>query len=117
MAIKISIMMMLLRIVIEPWHRVVLWAIVIVTELYSMAFLLIFLMQCSPMSFFWTRLIGTSGRCIDTKTIIGVVYGYSGITCVGDWVFPLIPCVVVWRLSMSFRERILVISILSMSAV
>lgn len=117
MAIKASIVIMLLRIIVDIPQRVTLYVTLTVVELYSTAFFLLFILQCQPSSYFWSRFGGGQGSCIDNTITVGAVYAYSAISCVGDWIFSIMPCVIVWQLQMRTTKRMMVGMILSMSAV
>jgi len=116
MAIKASIAMLLLRILVDATHRIILWATLVITEIYSAFFFLLFIFQCWPITHFWEGSAGQSGHCIDSTVTVGATYGYSAIICIGDWVFSLLPCIVVWHLQLRTRERILVGITLAISA-
>lgn len=116
MAIKASIAIMLLRLSVRPAHKVILWITIIVTEIYSAFFFFLFVFQCIPSQYFWTRFTGGQGSCLDTSIIIGATYGYSAITCVGDLVFSILPVLLVWSLQMGRKEKAAVVAILAMGA-
>ena len=114
MAIKASIALMLLRLTIEPIHRFIIIATIVVTELFSFAFFFLFIFQCQPSAYFWTRYTGGSGSCIDPNITVGFVYAYSAITCVGDWIYAILPCPLVWNLQMPKAQKGFVMAILAM---
>ena len=116
MAIKASIGIMLLRLSVKRSHHVVLWITLAVTELYGAFFFFLFVFQCIPSSYFWTRYTGGSGHCIDSSITINATYGYSAITCAGDWIYSILPYFLVWNLQMDRKEKVLVICILAMAA-
>lgn len=118
MAIKASIAIMLLRLSVRPAHKTILWITIIITELYSAFFFFLFIFQCIPSSFFWERFIpgASGGRCLDTSIIVGATYGYSAVTCVGDFVFSMLPVLLVWSLQMGRKEKGAVVLILAMGA-
>jgi len=116
MAIKASIALMLLRLSVRPTHKYILWVTFVITELYSAFFFFMFIFQCIPSEYFWTRFTGGHGSCLDTSIIIAVTYGYSAITCVGDLVFSILPVLLVWSLQMGRKEKTAVIVILAMGA-
>ena len=66
---------------------------------------------------FWLRFAGGNGYCIDSSVTVGATYGYSAIICIGDWIFSILPCIVVWHLQLKKRERVLVGITLAISAV
>lgn len=116
MAIKASIALMLLRLSVRPTHKYILWATFIVTELYSTFFFFLFISQCIPSEYFWTRFTGGQGSCLDTSVIIAATYGYSAITCAGDLVFSILPVLLVLPLQMGRKEKAAVIVVLAMGA-
>lgn len=118
MAIKASIAIMLLRLMVATGHRLTIYAVLIVTETYSAVFFFLFIFQCSPSSYFWMRLAGAKGSCLSTSVIVNGVYAYSSVLCVGDWIYSALPFWIVWRLELvSKKEKVMVGIILAMSAV
>lgn len=117
MAIKASIGIMLLRLSVKRSHLIVLWVTIAVIQLYGAFFFFLFVFQCIPSDYFWTRYTGGSGRCIDASVTVAATYGYSVITCTGDLVYSVLPYFMIWNLQMKAREKVLVIFILAMAAV
>jgi hypothetical protein len=116
MFIKASIGIMLLRLCVNKIHQTIVWTVLVVTELYSAMFFFIFLFQCLPSKYFWEQYTGGEGSCMDPFIVVAVFYGYSAITCVGDWTFSILPVFLVWDLQMGRREKVSVIMILSVGA-
>lgn len=116
MAIKGSISVMLLRLTIEPAHRVIVWTTLAVTQLFSAGFLFFFIFQCWPSEYFYTRYTGAQGSCVNPDITIALVYVYSAVICVGDWIYAILPCVLVWSLQMPRAQKVLVGLILAMGA-
>ena len=117
MALKLSIGIMLLRLTIVRSHRVVIYSVLAVTEAFSTVFFFMFIFQCRPSSFFWTRYTGGTGVCFQPDIIVNMTYAWSAISCVGDWMLAIIPVLIVWNLQMNIRTKISVVLILSMGAV
>jgi hypothetical protein len=117
MSIKGSIAVMLLRLTVDRMHHVIIWATLLVTELYSTYFFFLFVFQCRPSAYFWTRWTGSSGSCIDTNIVVRSTYGYSAVQCLTDWIFAVLPFFLVWRLQMTKRSKVSVALILSMGAI
>lgn len=118
MAIKASIAIMLLRLMVAVWHRITIYTVIVVTEVFSAAFFFLFIFQCTPSSYFWMRLAGENGSCLKTSVVVNAVYAYSSISCIGDWIFSFLPFWIVWNLELvSRREKLMVGIILAMSAV
>ena len=117
MAIKASIALMLLRLSVLPSHKRILWVTFVVVEVYSAFFFFIFVFQCIPTEFFWTRYTGGSGSCLDTSVVVAATFGYSAISCVGDLIFALLPVSLVWSLQMGGKEKVAVVAVLALGAV
>jgi hypothetical protein len=71
MALKFSIGVMLLRIAVSRVHKIIVWVVIGILELYSVFFFFLFVLQCKPSRYFWTRYAGaTGGSCIDTTITV-----------------------------------------------
>lgn len=116
MAIKASIALMLLRLSVLSIHKRILWVTFVIVEVYSAFFFFIFVFQCLPTEFFWTRYTGGTGSCLDTSIVVAATYGYSAISCVGDLIFALLPVSLVWSLQMGGKEKVAVIAVLALGA-
>lgn len=118
MALKASIGIFLLRICVTKTHKIVIWAITGVTELYSLFFFLLFVLQCRPTSLFWLRYTADppNGSCMDAQVVSNAFYGYSAISCLSDWTYSILPIFLVWKLQMSLRTKVSVVLILAAGA-
>ncbi|RDL42465.1 Uncharacterized protein BP5553_02444 [Venustampulla echinocandica] len=117
MALKFSIGIFLLRIAVARTHKVIIWAVIIVTEVYSAFFFFLFILQCRPSSYFWTQYTGGKGTCINPKVIVDSFYAYSAISCAADWTLGIIPVFMVWNLQMNIRTKLSVAAILAVGAI
>ncbi|KAK6222612.1 hypothetical protein LQW54_000792 [Pestalotiopsis sp. IQ-011] len=115
MAIKLSIAIFLLRICVTKVHRMVIYITIGVTEIYSLFFFLLFVLQCQPTSYFWQRAMTNppEGHCLDASVVSNAFYGYSAISCWTDWTYSILPVFLVWNLQMDSRVKISVIAILA----
>ena len=117
MAVKLSICLMLLRLVVEKVHKYTIYAVLAVIETYSVIFFFLFVFQCVPSSFFWTRFAGdTNGKCMDPSVAVNATYIYSAISCVSDWILALLPWFLVRKLNMSQRTKYMVALVLAMGS-
>ena len=118
MAIKASIAIFLLRIFTERLHKIIVWSVLILTQIYSFFFFLLFVLQCRPTSLFWERYGATppDGHCLDATIISKTFYGYAAISCLTDWTYSLLPIVLVSGLQMSPRVKVSVCIILAAGA-
>ncbi|TVY65604.1 hypothetical protein LSUE1_G007941 [Lachnellula suecica] len=116
MALKFSIAIMLLRIAASKIHKIIIWATLIVLELYSGFYFFLFVLQCRPSAYFWTQYTGGKGTCIDPRITVDATYGYSAISCGVDWTLAIMPIFIIWNLQMNSRTKISVALILAMGA-
>ncbi|OBT76822.1 hypothetical protein VF21_04484 [Pseudogymnoascus sp. 05NY08] len=117
MALKLSIGIFLLRIAVVRTHKIIIWTVIIVTEVYSTFFFFLFVLQCRPSAYFWTRYTGGSGTCIDPNITVQAFYGYSAISCISDWTVGILPAFMVWNLQMNFRTKLSVAAILAVGCI
>lgn len=115
MLIKISIAILLHRICELKIHKIIIWVVLSVTQVYSLVFFLLFMLQCQPVDLFWLRFTADapSGSCLDTDIIANSFYAYSAINCCSDWTYSILPMFIVWRLQMRRRMKISVILVLA----
>ncbi|KAF3014231.1 hypothetical protein E8E14_009166 [Neopestalotiopsis sp. 37M] len=115
MAIKASIAIFLLRICVTRLHRMVIYITIGVTEIYSLFFFLLFVLQCQPTSYFWMRASSDppEGHCLDASVVANAFYGYSAISCWTDWTYSILPVFLVWNLQMNKQVKISVAAILA----
>ncbi|KAH7125843.1 hypothetical protein EDB81DRAFT_764939 [Dactylonectria macrodidyma] len=118
MAIKASIAIFLLRICVHKSHKITIYIVTAVTEIYSLFFFLLFVVQCRPTALFWLRYTANppSGSCMDAIVVSNAFYGYSAISCWSDWTFSILPMFLVWKLQMNTRVKISVVLILAAGA-
>lgn len=116
MATKASICVFLLRIAVKPLHKYIIWGVLIIHELYSVAFFFIFIFQCYPSTYFWTQYTGGTGSCLDPQVVVDSLYAFSAISCAGDWILGLLPIAIVWTLQMNRRTKWSVAGILAVGA-
>ncbi|GAB1315542.1 hypothetical protein MFIFM68171_05752 [Madurella fahalii] len=99
---KASLGFFLLRLVTIFWHRVAVWAAMVLVMLASIAQVLCFWLSCVPLNYVYDRRI-PGGYCpIDTRPT-------SYILCIStilvDFFFAIFPWVIVWPLNMPRREK------------
>lgn len=116
MALKFSIGIFLLRIAVARTHRIIIWTVVVVTEVYGFVYFLLFVLQCIPSEYFWTQYTGGKGHCINPKVTVDATYVYSAISCWADWTLAIIPVFLVWNLQMNSRTKVVVALILALGA-
>lgn len=80
------------------------------------------LLQCKPLSFFWTRMahhpvvnIQGEGSCINMEIIVAMTYVYSAFAGMCDFTVGILPVFVVRKLHMKRQTKLAVVGILSMA--
>lgn len=111
-----------MRICINRTHILLLYSVMALTVLAGLVFMFLMLLQCKPLSFFWTRLahhpvrnIPGEGSCIDMEIIIAMTYVYSAFAAMCDFTVGILPIFVVHNLQMKKQTKVAVIGILSMA--
>ncbi|KAI1075916.1 hypothetical protein F5B20DRAFT_558375 [Whalleya microplaca] len=111
---KWSLGLFLLRLVIVPWHKMVIWVSMIIVMGASIATVCVFWLQCSPPAYLWDRRI-PGGQCdldvIPAATVLNVA------CVVVDFLFAVFPWVFVWKLRMNRREKIIVLTSMSLGVI
>lgn len=113
-AVKISIGLFLLRVVVKPLHKWIIYIAMGLTILTGLLFFLVTLLQCSPISFFWNKTL-EHGYCIDINVIIAITFFYSAVSIVCDFTFAILPFFLIWGLNMSRKSKVMLIPILGMA--
>lgn len=117
LALKFSIGVFLLRIVVHRSQTIILWTLMIVSAMMSIYFFLLFLFQCQPVEYFWGQYAGIDGHCIDPVIISRTAYVYSAISCWSDWSFCILPGFMVWNVQMNPRTKASVLLLFALGAV
>lgn len=117
MALKFSIAIFLLRIAVARTHKIIIWTTVAIVEIYGAFFFFLFVLQCRPSAYFWTRYTGGKGTCINPTITVDATYVYSAISCAADWTLGIIPVFLVWNLQMNPRTKLVVAMILAVGAI
>lgn len=116
LALKLSIGVMLIRIAVVKKHKIIIWIVVVVFEVYGTFYFFLFVLQCRPSAYFWTQYTGGKGTCINPTITVDATYAYSAISCWTDWTLAIIPMFIVWNLQMNIRTKIGLSLILAMAA-
>ena len=72
-ASKGSVALLLLRIVLQKWHKAVLWFCIILTTIMSISTASLFLLHCRPTAYLWDPVI--DGICWLTFEPIAITWG------------------------------------------
>lgn len=107
-----------MRITILKSHIYLLYSVMILTVIGGFIFMFLMLLQCKPISYFWTRTALDpmyQGHCISIDTIISMTYVYSALAAFCDFTVGILPIFLVRKLNMRKETRLAVMGILSMA--
>jgi hypothetical protein len=105
--VKLSILILYLRLSPYPGFRVMVSIVMVVTVVYSLTFSFLIIFRCSSVAMAWNVKI-THGSCISVKTI-AVINGIINSTT--DFAILLLPIPFLWPLSLPKRQRIALVLI------
>ncbi|OJJ37910.1 hypothetical protein ASPWEDRAFT_108934 [Aspergillus wentii DTO 134E9] len=117
---KISVCIFLMRITIKPLHIWTLYTVMTLTVITCIVFMLIMLLQCHPLQYFWTRHAGDpsiQGYCINMQIVVAMTYVYSVFAGACDFTVGILPVFLVKSLNMHRQTKLAVIGILSMACI
>lgn len=117
---KVSIGLFLLRVTVKKIHKWIIYAAMSITVLTGVVFFFVTLLQCTPISFFWTRFTPDAPKgafCIPIDVIIALTFLYSACAIISDFTFAILPIFLVWGLNMPVRNRVMLIPVLGMACV
>ena len=106
----------LLRIAIRKWHRQFLWFLMALNTIFNCYYFTFAFLQCSPVSYFWTRVDGLHQGVCHTQMTVTSSYVQCGLMATLDYSFGLLPIFIIWDLKMNIRKKILVGFILGLGA-
>jgi hypothetical protein len=90
----------------------------VLTVLAGLVFFFLVVLQCKPVSYFWTRAAldpAIEGHCISINIICLVSYIYSAFAALCDFTVGILPIFLVSKLHMKREAKLAVIGILSMA--
>lgn len=112
--LKLSIAFFLLRIATKKLHRIILYAIICLVTVLTIAYFLFLVFQCTPVSYFWLQFGGETGSCVKPEVVGAMTYTHSAVNAFCDVILALLPVVIVSQLQMNIRTKLTVSTILSM---
>jgi hypothetical protein len=110
--IKISILLFYRRLVkglSNPLIKYTIWSSIAFIVLFTIAFLIILLVQCSPISAVWQSinpLYSEPHRCMSQHAVLITTFFSNSIYVFADLLCVTLPAIVVMRLRLDFRSRV-----------
>lgn len=114
--IKISVGLLLLRITASRIHRYTLYASIIILAVWTTATFLVVAFQCRPLKLAWNFVPGT-GTCMKPIDITRLGYAFSALDIGSDWLYAVMPILMLWNVQMSWKLKFSVCVVLSLGVV
>ncbi|KAG9533671.1 hypothetical protein KCU93_g284, partial [Aureobasidium melanogenum] len=97
--LKISLGFFFLRIIIEPWQRMVIYICMAVSVIFGLVYFGIITFGCGDPKQFLIRTV--ENQCISiTGVVIPASYVHTALNATTDWIMALLPIFTIWKLSM-----------------
>ncbi|KAH6954686.1 hypothetical protein DER45DRAFT_314566 [Fusarium avenaceum] len=112
---KLSIGYFLLRVSNNKLQRWTIYIAMFSTALSGAIFFFVTLFQCHPISFFWDK--EQDGTCVKPDIIIALATLYSVFAVISDFIFALLPGIIVWNLQLHKKTKYSLIPLLAMGCV
>ncbi|KAF7913690.1 uncharacterized protein EAF01_000096 [Botrytis porri] len=111
---KVSIGVYFLRLANKRYQFWIIYSVMAIAVLVSMAYFIFVLLQCQPISYFWNMFDDGSGSCLSTSTRANVTYAHAAMSALTDWAYGILPITFVWKMKMNPRTKLSVVLILSL---
>ncbi|KAF5003736.1 hypothetical protein FDECE_9725 [Fusarium decemcellulare] len=111
---KTSLGLFLLRIVVELWHKIVIWVAMVSLMIVSIMTAIMFWIQCIPAEKIFDRM-RVEGVCNIDVTPFAILLG---VWCaIADFFFAIFPWIFIWSLNMKYKEKITIAGSMSFGIV
>ncbi|KAF4998885.1 hypothetical protein FGRMN_2816 [Fusarium graminum] len=111
--LKVSILLLLLRIKDSPRVKYSAWAIMAGLFFTNFGCIVILLSECKPISAYWTGV----GECWDPRVRIYSIYATIAFSIFTDLLCSLLPVFVIWSVSLPLKTKISVWALMSLGLV
>lgn len=107
---------MLLRINMLRWVTYCIYGVISMTVIFTMFYFFFILFACSPVDFFWMRILSLNGHCRDPSTMVAATYAHGAIMAFSDLTLAILPLFVVKDLQMSRKQKISIVALLALGS-
>lgn len=102
--LKISLAIFFLRILHKKWQRNLILAATIIYTAFASIYWFIDLFHCGDPAKYFIHQV--ESKCMDFARVVGpLTYTHSALNAVTDWIYALVPVIVVWQSQMAARAR------------
>jgi hypothetical protein len=71
--------------------------------------------ECTPFSYQWDYTI-LGGTCAPGDSLVSAGYAFSVLSVLSDWLYALLPILMLWNVKMNRQTKVVVVVILSLGA-
>ncbi|THX60529.1 hypothetical protein D6D06_01228 [Aureobasidium pullulans] len=97
--LKISLGLFFLRIIVEPWQRMVIYICMAISTIYGFIYFGIVTFGCGDPQKFLLRTV--EQKCLSIENVtIPASYVHTALNAATDWIMALLPIVTIWNLNM-----------------
>ncbi|KAJ3460315.1 hypothetical protein MRS44_011182 [Fusarium solani] len=111
--LKVSILLLLLRIKNSRGLRWSAWAVMAGLVITNFGCIVILLAECDPVEAYWTG----SGKCWDARVRIYAIYLTIAYSIVTDIICSLLPMLVIWKVRLPLKTKISVWALMSLGLI
>ncbi|KAF2702692.1 hypothetical protein K504DRAFT_394103 [Pleomassaria siparia CBS 279.74] len=115
--LKIAVGFFLLRITVVRVHIWIIRTIMIVAAFLGVAYSLLVIFQCRPISFWWDLNPAHTGKCLNPTLVTNMTYVVSALNSFADWTFGILPIFIVKDLQMKTRVKVVVAGVIALAAI
>lgn len=115
MMCKLSIGFFLLNVATSKLHKWVIYITMFCSTVSGLLFFFISIFQCQPISYAWMK--DQPGKCINLNVTIYLTIMYSITAVISDFIFALLPGLIIWKLQLKKRTKYSLIPLLAMGCV
>jgi len=112
--IRTSVALFLLRIATNKIHKWIIYVDMGFIWVISIVYFFIMVFQCYPVSYFWMRILGEQGKCLNPAVVPAATIVHSATSAVSDWILGLLPIAMLWNVKLNKRTKATISLLLSM---
>ncbi|KAF4548009.1 Hypothetical protein D9617_33g038730 [Elsinoe fawcettii] len=114
---KISIALLLIRLVTDSRVVIFLWCFIALVGAYTLASDLTIVLACIPVNASWNFALMSTAKCFPISTFTSLGVANSVVTIATDLLLALLPMPIVWKLHASMRTKVALILVLALGLI
>ncbi|KAF2228225.1 hypothetical protein BDZ85DRAFT_187943 [Elsinoe ampelina] len=114
---KISIALLLMRLVTDSRVIIFLWCFIALISSYTLASDLTIVLACIPVNAQWNFALMSTAKCFPISTFTNLGLANSVVTIATDLILALLPMPIVWKLHADIRTKIALMAVLALGLI